>query len=191
VINDPAAVMAASIVAWVLIGLSTGWYMHRVDAARLRHDSSISRLRRWETRSFYRDRLKISRWKDRLPEAGGFFEGGFAKRRISDRSDAHLARWLAETRRAEYTHWLNIAAGPLFLLLFPPALAAVHVCFALLAHLPFVTIQRYNRLRLQATADRVHATARRTSAQSTSKVWLWGRSGSTRPATPQHASTTG
>lgn len=183
-ISDPTTAMVSSIVAWVLIGLSTGWFMHRVDPARLAHDSSVSRLHRWETRCFYRDRLKISRWKDRLPEAGGFFEGGFAKRRISNRSEDHLNRWVAETRRAEYTHWLNIAAGPLFLLLFPPGLAMVHLCFALLAHLPFVAIQRYNRLRLQSTADRV-------PAQSTSKVWAIGRSGSTRPATPAQASTIG
>lgn len=158
-ITDPTAVIVISILAWALIGVSTGWFMHRVDLAQLTHDSNVSRLRPWETRSFYRDRLKISRWKDRLPEAGGFFEGGFVKRRISDRSSDHVARWLAETRRAEYTHWLNVAAGPLFLTLFPLGPAMVNVGFAVLAHLPFVAIQRYNRLRLQSTADRLPAQA--------------------------------
>mgnify|MGYP001812054191 CR=1 FL=1 len=190
-ITDSTAVVITSVLAWAAIGLSTGWFMHRVDVARLSHDRGIGHLRPWETRSFYRDRLKISRWKDRLPEAGGFFEGGFVKRQIDDRSESHLSRWLAETRRAEYTHWLNIAAAPLFLVVFPLPLAAVHLCFALAVHLPFVAVQRYNGLRLRSAADRVPSTERSNPAQPTSKVRLWGRSGSTRPATPRQASTIG
>ena len=178
-ITDSTLVIVTSVFAWAAIGLSTGWFMHRVEPARLTHDNALARLRPWETRAFYRDRLKISRWKDRLPEAGGFFEGGFVKRQIEDRSEDHLSRWLAETRRAEYTHWLNIAAAPLFLVLVPPPLAAVHLAFALTVHLPFVAIQRYNRLRLQSAAERLAPTGRSTPAptQPTSNVWATGRSG--------------
>ena len=153
-IDDATTAALASAAAWAVIGIVTGFLMHRTPVARLDHDGPLTRSARWETRRFYRDRLRIHRWKDRLPEAGAFFRGGFAKRHIADHSPAHLRRWAAETRRAEYTHWLNIAAGPLFVLWCPPWLALVMVLFALVAHLPFVAVQRYNRLRLLASLER-------------------------------------
>ncbi len=153
-IDDATTAALVSAGAWAVIGFVTGFAMHRMPTARLTHDGLLTRPARWETRRFYRNRLRIHRWKDRLPEAGAFFRGGFAKRRITDRSPAHLRRWAAETRRAEYTHWLNIAAAPFFLLWCPPWLGAVMILFALAAHLPFVAVQRYNRLRLHAALGR-------------------------------------
>ncbi len=153
-IDDATTAAFVSAGAWVVVGVLTGFVMHRVPTARLRHDRLLTRPAHWESRGFYRDRLRIHRWKDRLPEAGAFFRGGFAKRRIADRSPEHLTRWAAETRRAEYTHWLNIASAPLFFLWCPPWLGLVMVLFALGAHLPFVAVQRYNRLRLRAALGR-------------------------------------
>lgn len=153
-IDDATTAALVSAGAWAVIGVVTGFAMHRMPTARLTHDRLLTRPAGWETRRFYRDRLRVHRWKDRLPEAGAFFRGGFAKRRISDRSPGHLSRWAAETRRAEYTHWLNIAAAPFFLLWCPPWLGAVMIVFALAVHLPFVAVQRYNRLRLRAALER-------------------------------------
>ena len=84
--------------AWAVIGVVTGFAMHRMPTARLTHDRLLTRPAGWETRRFYRDRLRVHRWKDRLPEAGAFFRGGFAKRHIADRSPAHLSRWAALER---------------------------------------------------------------------------------------------
>ncbi len=153
-IDDATTAALVSASAWAVIGVATGFAMHRTPMARLTHDGLLPRTARWETRRFYRSRLLIHRWKDLLPEAGAFFRGGFAKRHITDRSPAHLSRWAAETRRAEYTHWLNIAAAPFFLLWCPPWLGVVMILFALAAHLPFVAVQRYNRLRLDAALER-------------------------------------
>jgi glycosyl-4,4'-diaponeurosporenoate acyltransferase len=55
---------------------------------------------------------------------------------------------MAETRRAETVHWLNLSAGPLFLIWCRPLLGAFMIVFGVVAHLPFVMVQRYNRERL-------------------------------------------
>ena len=83
-----------------------------------------------------------------LPEKGDLFRGGFSKRHLTNRSTPHLQRFVAETRRAEMVHWSNLAAGPLFLIWCPPLLGGVMVVFGVVAHLPFIAVQRYNRERL-------------------------------------------
>lgn len=149
------AAVLVSCAAWTLIGLVTGLAAHRMDVSRFDHDGRLTRLRSWEDGGrWYERRLHIRRWKDKLPEKGDFFRGGFSKRNVRDRSTRHLARFAAETRRAEVVHWANAAAGPLFLVWCPWGLGLVMVAFGPTAHLPFVCIQRYNRARILRTLQR-------------------------------------
>lgn len=153
-LSDGTAV-AVSVLAWALIGVVSGWLWHRVPVARLSSDGRITRPRRFEDGGrWYQRRLRIRAWKDRLPEKGDLFRGGFSKRHLVDRSTPHLQRFVVETRRAELVHWTNMAAGPLFLVWCRPLIGACMVAFGVVAHLPFVLVQRYNRLRLDALLER-------------------------------------
>ena len=147
--------IVVSCLAWILIGLVTGFFVHRLPLSRLARDSWLTRPRAFEDGGrFYERRLHIRRWKDKLPEKGDLFRGGFSKRHIHSRSDEFLERFEAETRRAELVHWMNAAAGPLFLLWCPWYLGLVMIVFGWVAHLPFICIQRYNRARLERTLAR-------------------------------------
>ena len=153
-LSTTAAIVVSS-VAWFLIGLVTGWLLHRQPVHRFAHDNWLTRPRRFEDQGrWYQRRLRIRSWKDRLPEKGDLFRGGFSKRRLVDRSTSHLERFVAETRRAEVVHWSNLAAGPLFLLWCPPLIGSLMVVFGVVAHLPFIIVQRYNRERLQTILAR-------------------------------------
>jgi len=148
------AIIVSSL-AWVLIGLTTGFFMHRVPLSYLSRDGWLTRARPWEHDGrFYERRLRIRRWKDKLPEKGDLFRGGFSKREIRDRSDGFLDRFAAETRRAELVHWMNAGSGPLFLVWCPWYLGLIMIGFGWMAHLPFITIQRYNRERIMRTLRR-------------------------------------
>jgi glycosyl-4,4'-diaponeurosporenoate acyltransferase len=152
-----------SCLVWTLLGLVTGFIAHRLPTSRLDHDGWLTRLRPWEDGGrFYERRLRINRWKDKLPEKGDLFRGGFSKRHVRSRSTAHLVRFAAETRRAELVHWANAFAGPLFLLWCPWPLAMAMIAFGLTVHLPFVCIQRYNRGRIARMLERRGAAASRT-----------------------------
>jgi glycosyl-4,4'-diaponeurosporenoate acyltransferase len=83
---------------------------------RLDHDGLFTRLRAWERGGRVYERLGIRRWKDRLPEFGAVFRGGASKRYIPSRDTPHLARFAAETRRAEIVHWAIPLVTPLFAL---------------------------------------------------------------------------
>lgn len=164
---SPNATAAADVVAWAVLSTAAGYAAHRCDPARLRSDSWITRARAFESGGrFYERRLRITRWKDAVPEAGALFPGGFDKSQLVGRDDAHLERYVVETRRAELTHWALIAASPAFALWNPPWLAGVQVGYALVANLPCITIQRYNRARL----ERIQASRARRAARSTAQA---------------------
>jgi glycosyl-4,4'-diaponeurosporenoate acyltransferase len=131
-------------IVWTVVGVGTGYAAYKWPIARLQHDGRITRLRRFEAGGrWYERRLHIRSWKDRLPEAGSFFAGGFSKRALSTRRSDHLQRFVVETRRAELTHWAVLAFGFLFFAWNPLWLALVMVAYAMVA------VQRYNRGRLE------------------------------------------
>jgi glycosyl-4,4'-diaponeurosporenoate acyltransferase len=151
----PGAAVVVDCAAWAVIGTATGYAWHRMPASRLARDGWITRERRFERGGrWYERRLRIRTWKRYLPEAGGFFRGGYSKRNLRSRSTGELQRFRIETRRAELTHWWVVAWTPLFWLWNPPALFAVMVLYALVANAPCTATQRYNRARLNRMLER-------------------------------------
>ena len=147
-LDDTRAVLV-SCAAWAAIGVVTGYVGSRLPDRRIDHDSWLTRPRRIERDGrFYQRVLRINRWKDRLPEGGAIFAGGTSKRHLLGPSDADLLRFAAETRRAELVHWANAAAGPLFLIWCPLPIGLAMVAFGVVAHAPFICIQRSNRQRI-------------------------------------------
>ncbi len=143
---DPVAVIV-DIVAWGLIHASTGYLAHRLPAERFTGDGWLLRARRVERGGRAYERLRIRRWKDRLPEAGALFAGGISKRQLPG-GRTGLERFAVETRRAELAHWWAMAGAPLFVLWNRPLPAALLLAYGVAVNLPFIAIQRYNRLRV-------------------------------------------
>lgn len=145
----PLPVIAViDVVAWGVFHASTGYLAHRLGTHRLAHDGWLLRARGVEDARWYRRVLRIHRWKDRLPEAGGLFAGGVSKRELTSLDDDGLEAFVRETRRAELGHWWAMACSPLFILWNPPLASVLLLAYGVLVNLPFILIQRYNRLRI-------------------------------------------
>lgn len=143
--------IAVDVLAWGVLHSATGYLAHRLAPTRLDRDPWLLRPRAFEAGGqFYRQRLAITRWKDRLPEAGDLFSGGISKSRLPTRDDAGLRLFVRETRRAELGHWGAMAVSPVFLLWNPPLASALLVAYGVGVNLPFIAIQRYNRQRAQS-----------------------------------------
>jgi glycosyl-4,4'-diaponeurosporenoate acyltransferase len=155
-----ALTIAVDIAVWGAVHTSTGYFAHRLPDRALARDTWWSRPRRFETRVFYERTLRIKRWKDRVPEAGALFAGGLSKRRLPGRDRGGLQQFAGETRRAELGHWLAAAASPLFALWNPPVAAALMLVYGFGVNVPFIAIQRYNRLRV------IHAVSRYAAERS-------------------------
>lgn len=150
-----ALTLAVDILAWGAFHTAAGYAAHRLDESRLHSDGWLLRPRSFETPERYRHRLRIHRWKDTLPEAGALFPGGVSKRHLGGAGAADLEAFARETRRGELAHWWAMACGPVFLLWNPPLAAAVLVGYGVVANLPFILIQRYNRVRIQSLIERL------------------------------------
>ena len=138
-----------NVAAWAVVHVAIGYGAHRLPVARFAGDAWLYRIRRFEDGGrFYARTLRIGRWKSLLPEAGAFFAGGFAKRTLGPADPARLARFVAETRRAELAHWLMLAAGAAFFAWNPWPVALANLAYAVAANVPCVAAQRYNRVRL-------------------------------------------
>ena len=142
------------VVAWAAISTLTGYVAHRMPPSRFAADGFFTRLRPFESDGrWYERRVGIKRWKSRLPEAGALFRNGFSKRSLRSDSVDQLERFVVETRRAETTHWVLLAAGPLFVPWNPWGLALVMVAYGVVANVPCLVVQRYNRARLRRVIE--------------------------------------
>ncbi len=137
---SPVAIVVVNAAVFVVWSVAVShWARHRRFAA----DRWLYRVRRWERDGARYERLRIRRWKDRLPNAGG------AKTSIGSRSTSDLQRFVVETRRAEWVHWVIVAIVPLFALWNPAVAMPLVLAVALGFNLPCILVQRYNRSRLQ------------------------------------------
>jgi glycosyl-4,4'-diaponeurosporenoate acyltransferase len=156
-VMPPALTIVVDVIAWGIFHTATGYAAYRLDESRLSRDGWLLRPRRFETAGrWYRRWLRIHRWKDKVPEAGAFFRGGVSKRQLPAFDVAGLELFARETRRAELAHWWSMCCGFVFVLWNPRLAAGLLVGYGVVANLPFIVIQRYNRSRIQALLERVH-----------------------------------
>ena len=154
-VMPPALTIVVDVVAWGLFHAATGYAAYRLDDERLGRDGWLLRPRGFESAGrWYRRRLRIHRWKDRLPEAGDLFRGGVSKRHLPSYDVAGLELFVRETRRAELAHWWAMGCGPVFVLWNPPLAAGLLVGYGVVVNLPFILIQRYNRFRTEPLVER-------------------------------------
>ncbi len=152
-------VIASDFVAWAALHALTGYVAHRVPLERYERDGWLFRERVVERGGrLYADELQIRRWKHLLPDAGGWFAGGFPKAQLAASDPAYLERFVAETRRAELGHWLAMLSTPVFALWNPWWVLPIQAGYALATNGPCIVAQRYNRIRLRRVLDRSHRT---------------------------------
>jgi glycosyl-4,4'-diaponeurosporenoate acyltransferase len=147
-------------VIWIFFHFGAGYLAHLMPAGLVAALPAVSRQYGWERTGKIYERLGIRSWKDGLPEAGGLFRGGFAKRRLESHDADYLGRFALETSRAECSHWLTWSLSLTFFAWNPWQVGVVMVIYGALANAPFILVQRYNRARLhrliQALARRAH-----------------------------------
>jgi glycosyl-4,4'-diaponeurosporenoate acyltransferase len=144
--------IAGNALFWLAVHFASGYLVHLFPETLYRSDAFPFRLYRWERKgTVYRRYLKIHVWKDRLPEAGEFFSlHPFNKSHLRRFDAEYLSRFMLETCRAELAHLLPFLFYPLCLPWNPWPANLIMFIYAVLANLPFIIIQRYNRARLLA-----------------------------------------
>lgn len=138
------AVLTANIVAWPIIQLSiarVSLYLPNryFDSRRLPSYFEMQEV------AFYRQTLRIRKWKHLLPDGASWISGTFSKSRITSHNPDYLLRVALEARRGELAHWAMLLCFPLFYLWNPTWACVVMTTYALVTNLPCIVVQRYNR----------------------------------------------
>ncbi|HMQ10176.1 MAG TPA: glycosyl-4,4'-diaponeurosporenoate acyltransferase [Oligoflexia bacterium] len=138
-----------NIILWPIIHMSISWLITRLPLKHIPAHANLFKPLPFETPTWYKKYLLIKKWKDCLPDAAAWFEHGFAKATLKSSEEAYLKRFFIETTRGELAHWLTMAFTPLFYLWNPIWACIVMTSYALVANVPCILIQRYNRLRIK------------------------------------------
>jgi len=146
-----ALVITLNIAGWPVIQLGLAWAFTRMPVTWFNPGVAHA----WEQGGrFYERFLGIKHWKDWLPDAARWFSGGFAKGGLADTRPDYLHRFIRETWRGELCHWCALGCAPVFFLWNPWWADLIMVGYGLLANLPCILAQRYNRLRLRRLLSR-------------------------------------
>lgn len=136
---------------WPAIQMGLAWLFTRMPAKWFNAPGEVAG-EEW----LYRRVLHVRLWKDRLPDAAGWFSGGFAKRSLAVPHPDYLERFIRETWRGELCHWCALVFLPLFFLWNPRWGDLVCLAYAITANLPCIIAQRHNRLRLRKLLARLN-----------------------------------
>jgi glycosyl-4,4'-diaponeurosporenoate acyltransferase len=147
-------IVALYAVIWIGIHIGAGYLAHRLPLRLFARGGVLCRARRWERDGTVYRKVLVHRWKDAIPEAGSFFTGGFSKRALTGRDPDYLRRFIAETCRAEFSHWLAAVAGATFFFWNPWYVGVIMLGYGVATNLPFAVVQRYNRARFRRFLDR-------------------------------------
>jgi glycosyl-4,4'-diaponeurosporenoate acyltransferase len=139
-------IIVLNVGGWLSIQMGLAWAFTRMPVAWFNPGEAGA----WERGGrFYERVFHIKVWKDRLPDASRWFGGGFAKGALIHTHRDYLHRFLRETWRGELCHWLAMICAPVFFLWNPWWGDMIIVAYAILANLPCILVQRYNRARLE------------------------------------------
>jgi glycosyl-4,4'-diaponeurosporenoate acyltransferase len=139
-----------NIIVWLVINLGVGMSTARMQLNSFNPQSWLYRQRIWERGGkIYKAQLKIKKWKRLLPAVAAVVKGGFRKKHLGNADAAYVRRFILETCRAEFTHWVIFLFSLIFFLWNDWWIALIMVAYGLATNMPCIAIQRYNRMRLE------------------------------------------
>lgn len=114
----------------------------------------IYQERKWENGGrFYANALKIKKWKDKLPQFVS--KNGFSKRSLKGKIDKqYVEKFIFETCRAEWNHMMGCMYFIISFCVNSQPYAMIFSLISIAGNLPFLCIQRFNRIRLCKLAKR-------------------------------------
>ncbi len=147
---QPWVMFVLNIVLWPIYHLTISKFTLHTPAIKFKTDTWLYRPRRYEhDGKFYETILKIRLWKKFIPDGATIFNEGFKKKTLKGTQRDYIQDFIEETRRAEYSHLLQIIPCVTFFIFNDFWIAMIMVVYAFGFNLPLIWLQRYNRFRFQ------------------------------------------
>ena len=157
--------IALDFVVWLVIHLGVSMSVAKIKPDAFDPESWLYRGRSWERKGkIYKAFLGVKKWKRVLPDGAAVFKSGFRKRHLKNGDALYIQRFILETCRAELAHWVIFVFSFVFFIWNDWWVGMIMVAYALIANMPCIIAQRYNRARLRRFDRRC---AERTLSQQT------------------------
>jgi glycosyl-4,4'-diaponeurosporenoate acyltransferase len=138
------------IIAWIVLHLSIGYLCSKIPAAWFNPGSWLYQTFKWEKDGrIYQRFFNVRSWKSHIPSGGSLYPNTFLIQNIQSLDLTYLRRWLVESCRAEFCHWVMMLPGFLFFLWNSIELGWAMVAYAILNNLVPIISQRFNRPRIR------------------------------------------
>ncbi|MRX72272.1 hypothetical protein GJU40_08920 [Bacillus lacus] len=147
------SLLLINIIAWIIIQTGISVLAGKRTLDFMRNFQWIYKERKWEKEGRLYERLLIKKWKDKVPEAARLLN--IKNSRAGGRKEK-LNLYIDRTKRSEYAHWLQIPPALLFFLWNDAVIAVYMILYALIFNLPFIMIQRYNRIRFSRAVKKLN-----------------------------------
>ncbi|MDC0088246.1 hypothetical protein OAI07_01750 [Akkermansiaceae bacterium] len=126
-------------IAWLTTQLPDRFFITKKPLHSERFNNPISPV--------YENIFHIKLWKDKLPDAGPWLNG-FSKGSLKATDTPYLKTFVAETRRGEFSHWIQALVICCFVLWNPYPANLVIISYAILSNAPCILNQRFTRHRI-------------------------------------------
>ncbi|WP_096154558.1 MULTISPECIES: glycosyl-4,4'-diaponeurosporenoate acyltransferase CrtO family protein [Bacillus] len=150
----PITGTALNIVSILSIHLIGSWVCLRIPKKWFLKNNNLFYHFQWEENTQLYSMLKIKRWKEYLPDGSKLFKHGFQKKRLKEKNEAYFYSFIMETKRAELTHFVTFFPLCFFFIWNPVEAYLAILLYGVLANLPCILVQRYNRMRFNKVLGR-------------------------------------
>jgi glycosyl-4,4'-diaponeurosporenoate acyltransferase len=142
------------ICVWICIHFSIGYWSSRIPVDLFDPAKQLFRIRSWEKDGQIYDRIfHVKAWKRFIPSGAALYKDAFHIKKLASISPEYLYRWIKESCRAEFCHWMMIFPGFIFFLWNSVEMGWWMVVYAVANNLVPIVMQRYNRPRVQKLLD--------------------------------------
>ncbi|MFZ2470668.1 MAG: hypothetical protein WAW52_01875 [Methanothrix sp.] len=140
----------ADVIIWVILHLGIGYLCSVIPIQKITIDRSFYQTQSWEKEGgIYQRLFKVRDWKKFIPQGSKLYRNDFSLQHIDSFDPAYLERWLKESVRAEFCHWVMMIPG-FFFFLWNSFIGGIGMIFyAILVNLFPIILQRFNRPRIR------------------------------------------
>ncbi|MBR3894236.1 MAG: hypothetical protein IKJ35_03710 [Clostridia bacterium] len=137
------------------IGIASHFIGEALPRRWFHYDKFPYRVWKWERGGKIYDALRIRAWKDRVPDMSRIMKDMVPKRVGKTPRAADVWRLVQETCVAEIVHVALCLCAPVIWLFWGNWIGILLGGIFVICNLPFIMIQRYNRLPLASLAERL------------------------------------
>ena len=123
-------------------------------------DCPVFRCFDWEKGGSVYNAFRIRKWQNRVPDMSKIFPKAMLEKKVTRNIRQDLPLMIRETCIAEFIHVLLCVAGLWCMVIWPGFGGFLMAFLYTLGNLPFIMIQRYNRPRLRALAEKMACRSR-------------------------------